>query len=92
MTATITLKEAVGTVLEGWTLPDDVRKILEQAYWSDSAPQAVHQGGRVQHRLAFETWAVKILGDNPRWRESGDCELAWQAWMAATAHVAQQAK
>lgn len=33
-------------------------------------------------RQAFEAWAVGILGDNPTWRESGPCELAWQAWQA----------
>ena len=34
-------------------------------------------------RAAFEAWALPILGDNPTWRESGSCELAWQAWQAA---------
>lgn len=34
-------------------------------------------------RERFEAWAVSILGDNPTWRGSGDCELAWQAWQAA---------
>ena len=29
----MTLKEAVGKVLEGWTLPNAVRKILEEAYF-----------------------------------------------------------
>jgi len=33
-------------------------------------------------RQQFEAWAKPILGDNPTWRESGDCELAWQAWKA----------
>jgi hypothetical protein len=32
---------------------------------------------------AFEKWARPILGDNPTWRESGQCELAWQAWQEA---------
>jgi hypothetical protein len=32
----------------------------------------------------FEAWAETILGDNPAWRESGDGELARQAWNAAT--------
>lgn len=31
-------------------------------------------------REAFEAWAVGILGDTQTWRESGDCEIAWQAW------------
>lgn len=35
-----------------------------------------------QEREAFEAWATAILGDNPTWRESGDCELAWQSWQA----------
>jgi len=34
-------------------------------------------------RERFEAWAIRILSDNPTWRESGDCELAWQAWQAA---------
>jgi len=34
-------------------------------------------------REAFEAWAQQILGDNPTWRESGPCELAWLAWCAA---------
>jgi hypothetical protein len=34
-------------------------------------------------RQAFESWAVTFLGFNPTWRESGECELAWQAWQAA---------
>lgn len=34
-------------------------------------------------REAFEKWAVDILGDNPNWCESGDCELAWQSWQAS---------
>lgn len=33
-------------------------------------------------RAKFEAWALPILGDNPTWRESGNCELAWQAWQA----------
>ena len=31
-----TLKDAVFTVLEGFTLPHEVRKILEKAYYNDS--------------------------------------------------------
>lgn len=31
----MTLKEAVGKVLEGWTLPNAVRKILEEAYFAE---------------------------------------------------------
>jgi hypothetical protein len=36
-----------------------------------------------ESRAAFEAWAIGILGDNPTWRESGDCELAWAAWQAS---------
>ena len=36
-------------------------------------------------RQSFETWAKPILGDNPTWKESGECELAWQSWKAALA-------
>lgn len=42
-----------------------------------------------QGRAAFEAWSQKILGDNPNWRGSGDCELAWQAWQASTERAAQ---
>lgn len=31
------LREAVGTVCEGWTLPDDARKVLEKALWANTA-------------------------------------------------------
>lgn len=31
------LHRAIGIVCEGFTLPDDVRKILEKALWSDAA-------------------------------------------------------
>jgi len=34
----VAIKDAVGCVLEGWTLPEPVRKILETAYYA--APQA----------------------------------------------------
>ena len=45
----------------------------------------VHRQVRAPHpeRAAFEAWALPILGDNPTWRESGSCELAWQVWQAA---------
>jgi len=33
------LRVVVGQVLEGWTLPDDVRKILEAAYYAAPAAQ-----------------------------------------------------
>ena len=36
-----------------------------------------------QDREKFEAWALPMLGDNPTWRESADCELARQAWQAA---------
>ncbi len=35
-------------------------------------------------KAAFEKWAKPILGDNPTWAESGQCELVWQDWQAAT--------
>lgn len=38
-------------------------------------------------RAEFERWASPILGDSKNWRESGNCELAWQAWKAARAWV-----
>ena len=41
-------------------------------------------------RADFERWAQPLLGDNPTWRESGPCELAWQAWNAALAAAEAQ--
>ena len=41
-------------------------------------------------RQSFETWAKPILGDNPTWKESGECELAWQSWKAALAQQREQ--
>ena len=35
----MTLREAVGKVLEGWTLPNAVRKMLEEAYFAEPQPQ-----------------------------------------------------
>lgn len=32
------LRQVVGDVLEGWTLPEGVRKILEAAYYADPVP------------------------------------------------------
>lgn len=40
---------------------------------------------QAQQRETFESWAEIVLGDSPTWRESADCELAWQAWQAAVA-------
>ncbi len=31
------LRKAVGTVCEGWTLPEDARKVLEKALWANTA-------------------------------------------------------
>jgi len=35
--------------------------------------------------MTFEEWAKSILGDNPNWKESGDGELARQAYAAGRA-------
>jgi hypothetical protein len=35
-----------------------------------------------QVRKDFEKWAEPIFYDNPTWRESAACELAWQAFEA----------
>jgi len=40
-------------------------------------------------REEFKAAMAPILGDNPNWRESGDGELAWQAWQAATERAAK---
>jgi hypothetical protein len=44
-----------------------------------------------ESRAAFEAWAIGILGDNPTWRESSDCELAWAAWQASRKVALEQA-
>jgi hypothetical protein len=41
-------------------------------------------------RERFEAWAETILGDSPNWRESGNGELARQAWQAAIAATGKQ--
>jgi hypothetical protein len=46
-----------------------------------AANKAAEEGGHAM----FEKWAANILGDNPEWRESGEGELARQAWQAAIA-------
>jgi hypothetical protein len=60
------LNEAVGTVLEGWTLPDGARKTLEAAYYQ--APHAVpaicewkkdpdYEMGDTYHSSCGELWS-----------------------------------
>jgi len=39
-------------------------------------------------RRDFEALAFVVLGDNPTWRESADCEFAWRFWQAATERAA----
>lgn len=50
-----------------------------------SARDAEQAGDAQGSREQFEAWAKAILGDNPNWRESGEGELARQAWQAALA-------
>lgn len=40
----VAIKDAVGCVLEGWTLPEPVRKILETAYYAAPQPAQPEQG------------------------------------------------
>jgi hypothetical protein len=49
------------------------------------------QSGSAGEAEGFEAWAQTILGDNPTWRESGDGELARQAWNAALSRQAPAA-
>ena len=51
--------------------------------WAQARLTGKAQPEPVEQRDLFEAWAEPILGDNPTWRESGDCELAWRAWLAA---------
>ena len=39
-------------------------------------------GKKGEQDMTFEEWAKSILGDNPNWKESGDGELARQAYQA----------
>lgn len=64
-------RRTVGEIL------DEANEALEV-----ETPPASAQDDAKDERQAFEAWAVRILGDNPTWRESGPCELAWQAWQA----------
>lgn len=58
------LKEAVGTVLEGWTLPHDVRKILETAYYADTpAPVQADHSEQVLDMVKAEH-SLEVLGDS----------------------------
>lgn len=54
---------------------------------SQPAELAGQQG---EGRERFEAWAETILGNNPNWRESGNGELARQAWQAALAATGKQ--
>jgi hypothetical protein len=49
------------------------------------------QSGSAGEAEGFEAWAQTILGDNPTWRESGDGELARQAWNASLSRQAPAA-
>ena len=57
-----------------------MRELLD--YTSASHPKGQTMTDKM--RKTFEALATTILGDNPNWRESGDGELARQAWQAAT--------
>lgn len=65
------LKEAVGTVLEGWTLPHDVRKILETAYYADTPTpvQADHSEQALDMVKAEQS--LEVVADLSINREAG---------------------
>lgn len=44
----------------------------------------IENQAKIEMRKQFEKWAITILGDYSNWRESGECELAWQSWQAAS--------
>lgn len=56
-------------------------ELWEKPFPVYAAPPAAAHGDEAV-RKDFEEWAIKVLGDNPNWRESGDCELAWQSWQS----------
>jgi len=80
------LQDAVFQVLEGFTLSDDVRKILEAAYHSDDSFTQGRAAGLEEERAAFKQWA-KLDEMNPRrlaeWFPV--IEFAWNAWQARAA-------
>lgn len=65
------LRSAVYTVLEGFTLPADARKILEAAFWPTQATPDAAEAGKdaraVQEigelREGLGNIAVKVMGD-----------------------------
>jgi hypothetical protein len=68
------------TQTEAWSFGDDSFLVGDP----ECQPLYLASGAAPKpNRKAFEAWAEPILGDNPTWKESADCELAWQAWNAA---------
>ncbi len=49
------LRDAVFTVIEGFTLPNDVRKILETAYYNTTPPQRTWVGLTAEEREQVQT-------------------------------------
>lgn len=93
------LRSAVYTVLEGFTLPADARKILEAAYWATPAPGAPGQEAAAVQAVAQETdrdwskaqdWkgmdgATAFLLINRHSDGWGDVGAMMNAWLAANA-------
>ena len=83
------LKRAVGIVLEGWTLPDDVRKILEAAYWAATpAPEPQKEamsGVKTDFMRRVDAYLVSIgMAATPAGQtEEAISAAAEPAWMAA---------
>ena len=84
------LKEAVGTVLEGWTLPHDVRKILETAYYADTpAPAQAEQSLEVDAVIEAAR-AMRNLGVSLNDYDSEMLERLIHFGEGATAALAQK--
>ena len=84
----VAIKDAVGCVLEGWTLPEPVRKILETAYYA--APQAAQPSEPAQpeqgEREAFERHWVATRGKKKASRELQRHSLQPQCYVQDSAN------
>lgn len=47
------LRTAIGTVCEGWTLPEGARKVLEAALWAEAAPNVDAEISRLREALEW---------------------------------------
>lgn len=77
------LQAAVFQVLEGFTLSDDVRKILEAAYYADDTFAQGRAAGLEEERKAFEEWFNQDRAGLPL--SSTTAAITWRTWQARAA-------